>query len=185
MKPLTPSTPHVIVMVGIPGAGKTHFAQHFAKTFNAPFLNHHALVDVAETSDKKALELSAHLLDELMKTQRTVILEAPLGSRKARQAIAKKAKAAGYSTLLVWVQTDSEEARRRSTKRGSRYSREAFGTALELFQPLHPAENFIVISGKHTFATQVKSVLRRLAEPRSAAAAPRPSARSNRNIVVR
>lgn len=185
MKPLTPSTPHIILMVGIPGAGKTHFAQHFAKTFNAPFLNHHALTDITETSDKNGLELSAHLLDELMKTQRTLILESPLGSRKARQAVAKKAKAAGYSTLIVWVQTDSGEARRRSTKRGGRHSRETFDSALESFQPLHSAENFVVISGKHTFATQVKSVLRHLAEPRTIVTPPRPSARGNRNIVVR
>jgi predicted kinase len=173
-------------MVGIPGAGKTHFAKHFAKTFNAPFLNHHVIADLSSSSEQKSGELSSLLLDEIMKTQRTVVLEAPLGARKARQSVAKKTKAAGYTTLFVWVQTDSDEARRRSTKRGGRHDKASFEESVRSFQPMHSSESFIVISGKHTFATQVKSVLRHLAEPRPASTPkPRPGVQNNRNIVVR
>jgi len=39
MKPLSLSKPHVIVTVGIPGSGKSFFAEHFAATFKAPLIS--------------------------------------------------------------------------------------------------------------------------------------------------
>ncbi|WP_457915678.1 hypothetical protein [Candidatus Minimicrobia naudis] len=39
MKPLSPSLPHIIAMVGAPGSGKTHFAVEFARIFNSPVVS--------------------------------------------------------------------------------------------------------------------------------------------------
>ncbi len=163
MKPLTPSIPHVIILLGIPGAGKTHFAEHFAKMFHAPYINVKAIRTIAKTSDEAALTLSSLMLDELLKTQRTIIYEGPTQNRVFRQSLYKQVADAGYKPLLVWVQTESNEAMRRATKKGSDLNPEAFNQAVTRFHTPIAIEKPVVISGKHTYTTQVKIVLKHLA----------------------
>ena len=43
MKSLSPANPRVLFVVGIPGAGKTYFAEQFAETFGAPFIEYDAI----------------------------------------------------------------------------------------------------------------------------------------------
>jgi len=190
MKPLTPTTPHVIIMVGIPGAGKTTFAAHFAKTFQAPYINPLELGTRAELSLKAAVKVTDVLFDELLKTNRTLIYEGPTSTKLQRLTLVKKVVQAGYKPLLVWVQTESIEAKRRATKKQKTptmlISPAAFDAAIKRFQPPLAIERPIVISGKHTYATQVKAVLKNLASPRTDVPIidkPRPT--SGRNIVVR
>lgn len=186
MKQLTPTTPHVIVMVGIPGSGKTHFAEHFAKTFSAPFLNQKELQRLAGCSEKQASELSARLLDELLKTQRTLIYEGPTHSQAFRRALAKKTVSAGYTPLFVWVQTESNEAKMRSRKAATPLNPEAHDALVKQFRRPDDSENVIVISGKHTYATQVKNVLRHLAGDNRPIAPPsRPQPPTGHHITVR
>lgn len=70
----------------------------------------------------------------------------------------------GYEVLYVWVQTDPRIAEHRSV-----YSKVATMTAREFadnaagFEVLSPkTDAYVVISGKHTYATQAKTVLKRL-----------------------
>lgn len=185
MKPLTPTTPHVIIMVGIPGAGKTHFAEHFAKTFGAPYISTGAMSLIAKTDETVAAKLSLHLLDELLKTQRTIIYEGPTHTKSVRQALIKRIEKAGYKPLLVWVQTESVEAKRRATKRGGDYAPDVYDHVVKQFQPPQSNEQPVVISGKHTYASQVKMVLRHLAGTREAESTVVTRTRIGRNITVR
>lgn len=187
MKPLTPTTPHVIFMVGIPGAGKSHFAEHFSKTFGAPYINHHIISDLVDSHEMTISKVAAHMLDELLKTHRTIIFEGPTHSKAARLALFTKIKKAGYLPLLVWVQTETTEAKRRATKKGSRYDSDSYDTALQRFQPPQKTESPVVISGKHTYPTQVKIVLKHLANPREShsPATPPPRTHTSRSITVR
>ena len=185
MKPLTPTTPHVIMMVGIPGAGKTHFAEHFAKTFNAPYVSHHAMGEVVDADDATHARLTSYFMDELLKTHRTIVFEGPTHTKAIRQALIKKILKAGYKPLLVWVQTESAEAKRRSVKRGGRYTSDHFDAVLRTFQAPQATEHPVVISGKHTYATQVKIVLKHLAGTREAEPLTPARTRIGRNITVR
>lgn len=185
MKPLTPTTPHVIIMVGIPGAGKTHFAEHFAKTFGAPYVNHHAVGELAGSDDATHARISSHFLDELLKTHRTIVFEGPTHTKAIRQALMKKIIKAGYKPLLVWVQTESVEAKRRSTKKGGTHTSSSYDQAIGLFQPPQASEQPVVISGKHTYASQVKMVLKHLAGTRDTRIEAVPRTRVGRNITVR
>ncbi len=188
MKPLTPTTPHVIIMVGIPGAGKTHFADHFAKMFHAPFINQYELQTITGASDAQATELSAKLLTEFLKTGRTVIYEGPTHARTFRQALVSKIKKAGYDPLIVWVQTESVEAKNRYFKSNKNASPEYFQKALQRFSRPIESEKSIVISGRHTYGTQVKAVLKRLADTRDVTppqAPERPQRSTGRSIKIR
>lgn len=191
MKPLTltPANPYLIVLMGIPGAGKTQFAEHFAKMFSAPFVNTEDLQRVAAVTDEQAATLGLYLTEQVLRAQRTFIYEGPTHTYAHRAEIARLVKAAGFKPLLVWVQTESIEAKRRSL-RARKYTGQQFDAYVSEFQPPSEAEKPVVISGKHTFTTQVKVVLRHLAsgarpnrpEPPKPPQAP---PRTNRIISVR
>lgn len=169
MKPLTTSTPHVIIMVGIPGAGKTAFAEHFAKTFHAPYVHTKELERTAGIDRKAANVVAAKMLAELLKTHQTLVFDGDTATRATRAALVRTISRAGYKALLVWVQTEAIEAKRRSTfKRGGEQAQtsQQFDAALKRFVPPSAIEKPVVISGKHTYATQLKVILKRLAEPR-------------------
>jgi ATP-dependent protease HslVU (ClpYQ) ATPase subunit len=189
MKPLTPATPRAIIMVGIPGAGKSAFAERFARTFQAPFINQRAIQYELELTPAAADKIGMLMLDEILKTNRTLIYEGPTASKVNRTAVIRRVTAAGYEPLIVWVQTESIEAKRRAIKRqpnGSEISGEEFDTAIKRFTPPSVQEKFIVISGKHTYASQLKIVLKRLAgEHRPSTEPEPPRVRSSRNIILR
>jgi shikimate kinase len=189
MKPLASTTPHVIVMVGIPGSGKTTFAEHFAKTFHAPFINIDSLCASVDLSTKAGVVIATKFLDELLKTQRTIVFEGGSGSRVERQALTRRITAAGYEPLLVWVQTETAEAKRRSLRKRAGYTpldESAFEETLRRFTPPTAREKAVVISGKHTYSTQVKAVLKQLAGPKPEIEEKAPSRqRSGRNIFIR
>lgn len=189
-------------MVGLPGAGKTTFADKFADTFQTPYVSSDKLraqLSVLETNGTTIRALDTVLmgqLSELLKTGQTVIYDAETASRARRQLVSRLARTAGYTPLLIWVQTDinSAKARVAKVKKASKtsYDDASFTQASERFSPPHAAERPLVISGKHTFATQVKIVLKHLVEPRTqevtsqkAAIPERPKRQNGRSILIR
>lgn len=197
MKPLTPTTPHVIIMVGIPGAGKTAFAEQFAKTFHAPYINPSMISEQTGTDEDATEKVTQLFFNELLKTKQTLIYEGSTYAKAQRIAIVKLIAKAGYRPLIVWVQTEPTEAKRRAiskSKKGARLSPDEFDDALSRFQAPSDVEKAVVISGRHTFATQVKVVLKRLAtttrperpslpQPPTPPTKPRPT--GIRNITIR
>lgn len=200
MKSLSLSQPHLLVMVGIPGSGKSFFAEQFSDMFHAPYVDFAAILDIAQRDGDMSARYVTHLLKELFKTKTTVIVDG-LGDTKAQRAELKNlANAAGYKTLLVWVQTDSTTAKSRSLKAakkgGNPVSEHEYDKIISGFSiPTVGEQPVIVISGKHTFATQARAVLKNLASPRDttpaqSAPAPRPESRGperptgKRNIAI-
>lgn len=179
MKSLSLSTPHVIFVIGIPGAGKTYFASKFADTFNAPFVEADKL-RAAHASEPSFTAEEQHVVEylvwlqmqELFKTKQTFIVEGGTEAKVDRQNLAKLVRSHGYEPLFVWVQTDPVTARTRATK-SSRMNRakeiilpsDRYDHLVKRFTAPGESEKALVISGKHTYASQVKAVLKRLARP--------------------
>lgn len=166
MKPLTPASPHAIIMLGIPGAGKSAFAEHFAETFQAPILNATKLKRELSLSQASLDKLQAIVLTEYLKTRRTILIDGHFEKKAKRAELVRQVMKAGYRPLMVWVQTDSAEAKRRALKEypaGSGLSSNDFDAAVASFQAPAEQEKAIVISGKHTYATQLKIVLKQIA----------------------
>jgi predicted kinase len=166
MKSLQFDKPHAIVVVGIRGSGKSFFAKKFADTFNAPFLDQ-ALFDQLAIDSKSSRHLQAAMLDELLKTGRSIVIEQSLSSRTERTELSRTLRKAGYAPLYVWVQVDIETAMNRAY-RNDGISASEYKDTVRRFTPPNPAEKPLVVSGKHTFATQAKVVLRKLSSPRPA-----------------
>lgn len=173
MKSLHFHKPHLLVVVGIPGSGKTFFASQFADTFNAPFIHYEALQNTfsdRQLSEEDTATLAGLLFNQLIKTNQTIIIEGPGATKSERGALSARARAAGYECLFIWVQTEPATAKQRAVQgiRGgtnTTISQAEFDTAVKQFAPLMSIEHSIVISGKHTYASQARMVLKRLVDP--------------------
>lgn len=179
MKSLSLSTPHVVFIIGTPGAGKTYFASKFADMFSAPFVESDKLRAAIATPPTYSPEeqhvveyLSWLQISELLKTKKTFIVEGGTEAKVDRQNLAKLVRSHDYEPLFVWVQTDPLTARTRATK-PSRVNRakelilpeDRYDHLVRRFTAPGESEKAVVISGKHTFASQARTVLRRLAQP--------------------
>lgn len=163
MKSLSLSQPHAIVMVGLPGSGKTFFAEKFAETFSAPYFNISDLLD--HNIDKQvAVAIARNTIEQFIRTKHSIVIEGLSSSRAERTELSKFFRQRGYETLFVWVQTDNDTSKSRHVKAGG--NEELYQARTKQFSPPHSKENPIVISGKHTYATQAKTVLRKLSAPR-------------------
>lgn len=202
MKSLSLNKPHLIIMVGIPGSGKTFFAEHFSNTFKAPFINVNHLrnnvlnqVNSDDNYDNAVKNASDYFLEEILKTNQTVIYEGFTNRRSERMEIVKKAKQAGYEPLLIWVQTEPITAQKRATAKSynGRITGEEFQSKVKSFSIPHVSEKALVISGKHTYTSQLKIALIRLASKKPATKPERPIAPisaparppMNRSILIR
>lgn len=196
MKSLTTTTPRVIFVVGIPGAGKTYFAEKFSKTFGAPFVETDRIRRTVFASPTYSVdeqnivdELAAYQLGELMKTNKTILYEGGTEARVERLTLAKFVRAKGYEPLIVWVQTEPATAKTRAIRgvrghaKSSLISEERFNQLQSRFTMPNSSESPTVISGKHTSSSQTKVVLKRLAQPRQQEIETMPIAPSRASIT--
>lgn len=181
MKSLSLKRPLVIMMLGIPGSGKTFFASRFADMFGAPRVSVDRLRNLLfstpaySAGEDKVLNAITKLeIEELLKTQKSFIVDGGVSARTYRSEIEKMARAKGYGTLVVWVQTDEPTSRQRAKKKqvkgdinaSAPMDEAVFQSRIKQVSPPLKTEKYVVISGKHTYATQAKVVLRKLVGPR-------------------
>lgn len=172
--------PLLLLVVGKPGAGKSFFAQQFSTTFGAPVvsvdrLRHELFAKARYDGEKNDLltRIIDYQLEELLKTKKTIIIDGCCNAKVERQRFRRRAREAGYETFIIWVQTDDATCRARATKRRARRVEDAYQHILEPGQfeaiskrftsPAHEA--YVVISGRHTYPAQAKTLLRVLAAP--------------------
>jgi predicted kinase len=195
MKSLSLSKPHLIIMVGVPGSGKSFFADKFAETFHAPIASRERIVARLGHDSKDIDAIAQDQLQELLKTQQSIIVDGIADTRAARGDLSRRAREAGYETLLIWVQTDPATAKGRSARRSGDSTHRQLATGeydavAKRFAAPTTLEKPVVISGKHTYATQAKVILKKLSEPRAAisrhvTAPVRPEQPGRRNITIR
>ncbi len=181
MKSLSLSLPHIIAMVGLPGSGKTHFAEQFAETFAAPFLNADQFVQLGGDSEATN-DAVLKVLTEMMKTKQTIIFEGATERRIERSELMKQARAKGYKVLFVWVQTDPLTTQQRALKN---MSADEFEQRSKRFSAPHDLEPSVVISGRHTYSTQARTLLKKLTEARSQASGPQPQPQPSISVPER
>ena len=176
----------VIVVVGIPGVGKSFFARRFAETFNAPLVNEDKIRytlfskhTYSKNEQAMVSQISKLMIDELFIADKTFVLDGGYNTRAARDEITALANQYGFRTLIVWVQTDEPTAKRRALHRslkiaGDQYKQsltpEQWDAQVKAFTApdIEKKEtNSVVISGKHTYAAQAKTVLKKIVEART------------------
>jgi len=172
--------PTLIMLYGYPGAGKTHFARQLCETISAAHIQSDRIrgeLFEAPRYDKRENEIVMHLMDymaeEFLNSGISVVYDVNamrVGQRRALRDFARKAKAVH---VLIWLQIDQGSAIQRIVKRDRRkmddkyaaaYTKKEFQEYISGMQNPAQTEDYIVISGKHTFNTQRNAVLKRLYE---------------------
>lgn len=166
MKSLSLSSPYVIAAIGLPGAGKSYFSNEFARNFRAPLVDEMYFQKMANRQTDGTM-MAAEVLGQIMKTGQTLVFDGHLGTKEERDSLVRFATKRKYKVLFVWVQADVDTAKKRAL---SQMSGSKYRTKLKSFTPPTEKENYIVISGHHTHATQARTVLKHLTQERAEAA---------------
>lgn len=179
MSKLTSAKPVFIMLYGYPGAGKTHFARQLSELLNAAHVHGDRIRGELFTEpqyDKQENELVKHLMlymaKEFLHAGVSVVFDANASRVAQRRELRNIARKAKVENLLVWLQIDAESAfsrlglrdrRKSDDKYAASYTRETFAKYIQNMQ--NPKnEDYIVVSGKHTFNTQRSAVVKKLYE---------------------
>lgn len=153
--------PRALLVFGAPCSGKSTFSKKFAKRFNLAFF------DLEELQSKYHLSRKVILvfIEQIAKTGQTVLIEGCLNTEKDREEVRMVLRAAGYATSTIWIQTDIATIRSRLKARYKNVeeAKNTYESMVAALEAPSEAEQPIILSGKHTFETQVKHVLAGLA----------------------
>ncbi|MBQ3431068.1 AAA family ATPase [Candidatus Saccharibacteria bacterium] len=153
--------PRAILVFGAPGSGKSTFADKFSKKFHAAFF------DLGEIERENELDrdTTLFLLEQLAHTKVTLVIEGVLDTERERTEIRNVLRRAGYNPSLVWIQTDVSTIRQRLKlkNRSAAKAKQEYNSRIQNMEAPSEIESPIVLSGKHTFETQLRHVLTQLA----------------------
>ncbi len=172
--------PLLLMLYGFPGSGKTYFARQFCDRLQAAHIQadriRYELFDKPRY-DKHENDVVTHLMDymteEFLNAEISVVYDVNVARGAQRHSLRDLAHRTHGVPLLIWFQMDAESAYLRNLKRDRRriddkyaaaYDHSTFNTMCGQMQNPTSLEDYIVVSGKHTFNTQFNTVLRRLRE---------------------
>lgn len=176
-KPLA-KKPFILILYGYPGSGKSTFARQFAEGIEKTLHINTDKVDaeLGPQLKKRNIDpnyvndlLVEYMSEEFLRSGFNVVLDVPLLKKSDRRRIRNMALNNKAKLVMAWLQIDAESAYDRLRKRdkrkvndryGRNYSRNEFESLINSGQ--NPSgEDYVVISGKHTFNTQKLAVLKK------------------------
>jgi predicted kinase len=177
MGKLLVSRPQLFLLYGFPGSGKSFFSRQLSEVVSAARVSEERIrFELFEQPqyDKQEHELIRHLMDymaeELLSAGVSVIYDANANNLRERRALRDMARKHGADSILVWFQVDAETSYSRVKQRDKRRADDKYTPSLDratfdklLSQMQNPKdEDYIVVSGKHTFNAQRDTILKRL-----------------------
>ena len=105
------------------------------------------------------------ILEQIARTNVTLVIEGVLDTEQERMEVRNTLRRAGYNPSLVWIQTDVATIRQRlkMKNRSAAKAKQEYDKRIEKMEAPSEIEAPIVLSGKHTFETQLRHVLTQLA----------------------
>lgn len=174
------SKPALIMLYGFPGSGKTYFSRQFSEHVQAVHMQADRVrAELFEKPryDKQenavVTQLMEYMTEEFLNAGVSVVFDANTMRQSQRASLRELAKHCHAKSLIVWFQIDQDSAYARSTQRDRRRNddkyaavtdKDSFNKAVSHMQNPSDAEDYVVVSGKHTFNAQYTAIARRLRE---------------------
>jgi predicted kinase len=170
--------PTLFLMYGFPGSGKTYFARQMCDELQAAHVSGDRIrgelfeeprYDKAE--DRIVTQLMQYMTEEFLNAGVSVVFDTNamrIAQRRTLRDLARKSKA---DTVLIWFQVDADTSYQRNTKRDRRKADDKYAQSLDRgsfdkisqgMQNPTTTEDYIVVSGKHTYQSQRGAVIRKL-----------------------
>ena len=169
--------PVLIALYGYPGSGKTHVARNLSSVLQVAHVDTDRIRSELFQSPRYDAQESAivgHLMnymsEEFLQAGVSVIYDSNTGRLAQRRNLRELARKHKAQFMLVWLQIDSESAYARTQDRDrrtndDRYAQpqtpETFEAGMRAMQNPQ-SEDYLVISGKHSFVTQKNAIINRL-----------------------
>ncbi len=166
------------MLYGFPGSGKTYFARQLCEDITAAHIQSERIRgELFEDPrfDRQENEIITHLMhymtEEFLAAGMSVVYDINATRAAQRRELRELARSMKAESLLVWFQIDHDSAFARSNKRDKRRAddkytakidRETFEAIIAGMQNPTTTEDYVVISGKHTYTTQRSSVIKKL-----------------------
>ncbi|HEY5268523.1 MAG TPA: AAA family ATPase, partial [Candidatus Saccharimonadales bacterium] len=170
MNKQTITKPTIFLMYGYPGSGKSYFGRQFADDTMSAYINddtlRHEFIEnpTYKKQENDTIEhLSIYMLNNFLRPGVSVVYDCDndlISDRKLISTIANQHKA---QLIIVWLQIDVEssfnrvnnrDARKIDDKYAEKLDRTSFESKIAKMQNPSDRENYVVISGKHTFRAQ-------------------------------
>lgn len=180
MTKVAPNKPLLIMLYGFPGAGKSYFARQLGEQLQAAHVHGDRIrSELFEQPryDKEENAVITQLMDymthEFLSAGISVLYDTNAMRQSQRLALRETARRTRAKPLLVWLQIDPESAMLRATNRDRRHTDDKYSAPIDQhtfediashMQNPNSAEDYIVISGKHSFPTQSGAVFKKLRE---------------------
>lgn len=179
MPKVMPTKPLLILLYGYPGSGKSFFARQLAENFQAAHLHSERIRgELFERPhyDKEEDDVIAQLMDymtgEFLNAGLSVIYDGPSLRANQRRTLRDMARRHHAQPVLIWLQIDTESAYNRTQGRDRRRADDKYAGPNDraTFERIaggmqNPQnEDYIVVSGKHTFDTQLSAFVKRMRE---------------------
>lgn len=178
MSKLSLNRPVLIMLYGFPGAGKTYLARQLCEDVQAAHVQSDRVrFELFEQPryDRQENQIVDHLMqymtEEFLNAGISVVYDINAMRVAQRRELRDMARKKKVETLLVWLQVDADSAFARIGKRDRRKSddkytptidRATFEQVSSAMQNPLPTEEYIVVSGKHTYNSQRNSILKKL-----------------------
>ncbi len=174
---IIPNKPFIIFLYGFPGSGKTAFARQLAEELTAAHLQQDRLSqelysENSARTEKPSRNALNYMTREFLRSGVSVIYDANVYRVAERRALRDAARQVKATPVQIWLQIDPESAFLRTQKRDRRKSDDHFAkdyTPESYEATLHRMQNpenedYVVISGKHTYQTQRAAVFKKFYE---------------------
>ncbi len=166
------------MMHGFPGAGKTYFARQLGDSLKAVHVSGDRIrgeLFEKPRYDKEENQVVEHLTnymaEEFLNAGVSVVYDMNMARGAQRRALRDLAAKVHAKPILLWFQVDHDTAFGRIMKRDKRraddkfarpFDRTGFDSYITGMQNPRQEEDFVVLSGKHSFPMQRSTLVRRL-----------------------
>lgn len=178
MSKISPTIPLLVLLYGFPGSGKSYVARQLTNHLQAAHVQGDRIrYELFENPryDKQENAVVTQLMDymtqEFLNAGISVIYDTNALRTAQRHELRNVARKAHAQPLVVWLQIDKESSFNRNQMRDRRKTDDRYSHSMDRMtydsicshmQNPTVAEDYVVISGKHVFSTQLSAIMKKL-----------------------